>query len=480
MKRAHPTARVVIVGDVMLDEYLRGSVRRISPEAPVPVLEAATSDLTLGGAANVAHNLATLGAEVRLVGVVGSDAFADQLSGLCRARAVDASGLVRDPGRVTTHKLRVVAQGQHVLRIDREQPASLSAGVEQALVERALAAMEGAHAVVLSDYLKGCLTEGLLRAVIDGARARGLPVLVDPKGERYERYRGADVLTPNVGELAMATGLPVDGEAQLLEAARRLRGLTGARTVLVTCGKEGMLLVGEGAPVRIAAEAREVYDVTGAGDTVIAAFALGLVRGLSDAAAARLANTAAGVVVGKLGTATVTLAELESRRLEAARPGAGKVVELPALLDLLAAARAQDKAVVFTNGCFDLVHAGHVDYLEVARRQGDLLVVGLNTDASVKRLKGPTRPLVPGIERARVLAGLACVDYVVLFDEDTPQALIEAVRPDVLVKGADYKPEQVVGADFVKSYGGRLELVPLTLGQSTSKLIERILLRSGG
>jgi D-beta-D-heptose 7-phosphate kinase/D-beta-D-heptose 1-phosphate adenosyltransferase len=344
-----------------------------------------------------------------------------------------------------------------------------------AAVERHLPRVRG---VICSDYKKGFLTPALLHGVIRAARRAGVPVLVDPKGLDYRCYTGASVLTPNAHELHLATALPVDSPEALEAAALHLLARAEAAAVLVTCGKDGMVLFERGQPpVRIPAEAREVYDVTGAGDTVIATLALAHCGGAPLAEAARLANTAAGVVVGKLGTATVSREELQHACDATAGTGEGKRLPLPTLLGELERLRAHGRRIVLTNGCFDLLHAGHVQYLQEARGLGEVLVVGLNTDRSVRALKGPKRPLVPETERAQVLAALACVDYVVLFDEPTPARLVAAVRPDVLVKGADYTGKEVVGRDVVEAAGGKVALLPLLEGQSTTGLVQTILER---
>ena len=467
--------RVLVVGDLILDEYLRGTVQRISPEAPVPVLEAASTDCEPGGAANVASNLASLGAEVALCGAVGDDANGRRLVSLLAARGISTSAVVVDGGRPTSHKLRVVAHSQHVLRIDHEERQALSSCVEARLLDAARAELASVSGVVLSDYAKGVLSSALIQELIAAASERGLAVTVDPKGVDYGRYRGARALTPNLTELQQGAAMPVVAEEERGRAVARLFDETRAQAILVTCGKDGMVLYErDQEPIRIAALAREVFDVTGAGDTVIAVFSLGVFAGVSLAQAARLANVAAGIVVGKLGTATVSREEL-SATLGAPEIGSGrKILSRPEAARAVEAGRAAHHRIVFTNGCFDLLHAGHVAYLEAARGFGDLLVVGVNSDVSVRRLKGEGRPLWPVGDRAKLLAALAAVDVVVEFDEDTPAALINLLRPDVLVKGADYKRNEVVGRDVVEAHGGRLELVPLVEGRSTSGMIHAI------
>ena len=480
--------RLLVAGDLILDEYLRGAVTRISPEAPVPVVESATSEQALGGAANVALNLAALGGQSLVCGVVGDDSKGCELLALMRRRGLGTEAVVAVPGRPTTHKLRVVAAVQHMLRIDREVREPLdgsSAVAAHGALQRSLRRLgdtgaDGLHGVIISDYQKGFLHAGNLTDIITMARRAGVPVLCDPKGRDYGRYRGAHVLTPNLQELHLATGMAIGSPSQIDAAAAALLRLTEANALLVTCGKDGMVVYEAGGPkTRICAQAREVYDVTGAGDTVIATFALAHCAGASVVEAARLANVAAGIVVGKLGTATVTRDELLDACDAQAGAGNRKLMPLSAAQALAKRLRARQRRLVFTNGCFDLLHAGHVGYLQAARAMGDALMVGLNTDRSIAGLKGPKRPLIPQQERAAVLAALACVDAVVLFDDPTPALLIQSVLPDVLVKGADYRGKEVVGQAAVEAAGGRVELVPLVHGHSTTGLVQTILDRYG-
>lgn len=467
-------ARVAVAGDLMLDEYVAGEVRRTSPEAPVPVVEVRGTSHRPGGAAHVAHCVAALGAGAALCGVAGQDAAGDALLAACAEAGVDLAGVRQGPAWSTVRKVRVLAQHQQLLRMDWERVAPVERGLASALFDGAVRG--GAGAVVLSDYAKGFVTDGAARAIIDRGNALGAPVLVDPKRRDLGAYRGARVVTPNLRELEAAAGRPLR-EAEVPDAARALLESSGIDSMVVTLGARGMCVVERGADaVMIPAERHEVYDVTGAGDVVIAVLALGVACGASLATAARLANAAAGVAVGRVGTAVVAMADLlGALRLDAAP----KVLTTPeALAERLAWWRLGGRRVVFTNGCFDLLHAGHVALLERAAALGDALLVGLNGDASVARLKGPGRPATPWAERAALLAALGAVDAVAGFDDDTPLALIEAVRPDVLVKGADYRLDQVVGRELVEAAGGRVELVPLTPGRSTTGTLERI--RRGG
>lgn len=467
---------MLVVGDLILDEYLWGSVERISPEAPVPILLARQENFLPGGAANVAANLANLGCQVSIAGVVGNDARGERLGALLAERGVRLAGVVRDGSRITTLKTRVMAAHQQMLRIDREEVRPVEGSQAEELLTRLQDLVGRCDGVICSDYGKGLFTPGLLTRLLDLARRSARPVLIDPKGNDYRRYRGATIITPNKREAHLATGLPTQSEAELAACARRLFEVVACAAVLITRGEEGMsLYTAEGGVTHIPTAAQQVFDVTGAGDTVISTLALAAAAGASLEDAARLANLAAGIVVSKLGTASVSLDELRLRLRSEGQGPPRKIVSLPDLEQVLGQSRATGKRIAFTNGCFDILHAGHIKYLEAARRCGDLLIVGVNDDASVCRLKGPQRPLLSVAERTEVLAGLHCVDYIVVFAEDTPLRLIETLRPDVLVKGADYRLEEVVGREAVERHGGRVELVPLVPEQSTTKIVNTIL-----
>lgn len=457
--------RVLVLGDVMLDRFVYGGALRLSPEAPVPVVRLSERRAMAGGAGNVARNIQALGGEVLLLATVGADAAGEELAALLGP----AARLLRVEGRMTPVKLRVIAGRQQVVRVDEEEAAPLTDATP--LLEALPAALDGAQAVVLSDYAKGTLPPPLIAATIEGARARGIPVLADPKGRDFARYAGVDVLTPNAGELAEAAGMPVATDAECEEAARHLLTRIEAHAILATRSEKGMMLVPRDAPATlIPAMAREVFDVSGAGDTVIATLALGVASGLPLEAAMRAANAAAGVVVGKLGTATCSLAELEA----ALREGDGTLLTWPEAARQVRAWQAQGLRVGFANGCFDLLHAGHVGLLRAARAHCDRLVVALNDDASVARLKGPSRPVNNLADRATVIGALAAVDAVVGFAEDTPLEAILALRPDVLFKGQDYRIEDVVGAPEIASWGGRTVLLELLPGRSTTGMVERM------
>ena len=439
----------------------------------MPVLRGGDAVRMLGGAGNVAANVASLGGQARLVAVVGCDAEAGEVRAAAAAEGLATGALVEDAARPTSIKTRLVAQRQQILRLDAESTAPLTGSASAALEAAFTDALAGAQLVVLSDYGKGVLTGGGAERLIARARAARLPVLIDPKGSDYARYAGADFVTPNLKELREAAGAPVETDADLEAAARRLITAHGFKAVVATRSEKGVSVVTAASALHIPAEAQEVYDVSGAGDTVMAALALALAAGASLEDAAALANVAAGVAVSRLGTAHVTAGELA----EALRGGDGRAPEAgdDAAADfLLRTWRDRGLSIGFTNGCFDILHPGHVALLAHARAACDRLVVGLNSDASVRRLKGETRPIQGQASRAAVLAALRSVDLVLVFEEDTPEALIRRVAPDVLVKGADYTVDQVVGADFVLSRGGRVELAPLIAGQSTTAIAGRM------
>lgn len=467
---------VLCIGDVMLDRFVYGSVTRISPEAPIPVLRVGRETLMLGGAGNVARNIGAIGAAVTFVSVIGDDAAGRKIAGLLADEPGVQPHLLTEPDRITTEKTRFIAESHQLLRADLETTAAITPATEQALLDVCAARMAECGVVVLSDYGKGVLTPDLVRRLIALARQAGKPVIVDPKGRDFSHYRGAALVTPNRSELAAVTGMPVDSDDAAVAAARHLIAASGIERVLVTRSEDGMTLVdGGGQADQIPATAREVFDVSGAGDTVVAVLSAGLSAGASLGDAARLANAAAGIVVGKVGTAVIHPEELRRELMdEQSGHDHAKVVSLSEALALIAGWRRAGQTVGFTNGCFDLLHPGHVSLLAQARGACDRLIVGLNSDASVSRLKGPERPVQNEVARATVLASLASVDLVVLFTEDTPLELIRAIRPDVLVKGADYTIDTVVGADVVQSYGGRIMLAGLVPEQSTTRLVQRM------
>ena len=468
-------AYVLCVGDVMLDRFVHGRVERISPEAPIPVLRVDREATMLGGAGNVVRNLVALGANARLVSVVGDDPPADELRKLLEEEQNTKFSLITDANRRTSIKTRFLAANQQIVRADWETVKSLSATVHAAILEAVTAMLPECSIMVLSDYLKGVLHDGTVGQLIAAAHAAGKRVVVDPKGNSYQRYRGADVITPNRHELAQATDTPVArGEEGV--CANRLIEKHGFGAVLATLGEDGMVLVtSEGDVTRLPAEAREVFDVSGAGDTVVATLAAALAAGAELEEAATLANVTAGIVVGKVGTAVAYASEVaqELRHQDLSKAEA-KAMVLEVARDRVESWRRQSLKVGFTNGCFDLLHPGHISLLTQAKAACDRLVVGLNSDVSVTRLKGPGRPIQSEVARATVLASLAAVDMVVIFGEDTPTRVIETLRPDVLVKGADYRIDEVVGADLVEGYGGKVLLARLEAGYSTSATLSRI------
>jgi D-beta-D-heptose 7-phosphate kinase/D-beta-D-heptose 1-phosphate adenosyltransferase len=475
-------ARVVVLGDVMLDRFVYGTVERISPEAPIPVVSVERLTDMPGGAANVTRNIAALGARATLIGVVGEDPAAQDLRTQLRFSPTIEAQLLTDPSRPTSLKTRYVADGQQVMRADRESRAPLSAEVAARLLEVFGRALEEAEVVVLSDYAKGVLSDSVTRAAIDLARRAGKIVIVDPKSRNFGRYRGATLLTPNRLELQQAWGHDCHSDEEAVAGARHFLDQQICDYLIVTRGKEGMSVMGpNGLAVHLPTAARQVYDVSGAGDTVVAALALGLAAGAEMVEAASLANVAAGIVVGKRGTATVTTGEvIAALTPEDGRTDPQKIYSLERVLQLVRAWREQGLKVAFTNGCFDLLHPGHISLLEQARRTADRLVVGLNADLSIRRLKGPNRPVQGEVARATVLAAVKSVDAVVIFAEDTPLELIGALEPDVLVKGADYTVETVVGAELVLQRGGRVVLAELLTGHSTTATVNRVAGAAGG
>ncbi|MEW6444672.1 MAG: bifunctional D-glycero-beta-D-manno-heptose-7-phosphate kinase/D-glycero-beta-D-manno-heptose 1-phosphate adenylyltransferase HldE [Pseudomonadota bacterium] len=463
-----PSARILVTGDLMLDRYWHGDTARISPEAPVPVVRVRDEEYRAGGAGNVALNITALGGRATVIGAVGMDEAATRLKHLLE----DAGCITRfieDASRPTITKLRVISRHQQLLRLDFEEDFDDLTG--DRLHRTFDMALDGVSAVVLSDYAKG-----LLRApasLIERARSRGLPVVIDPKRADFEAYRGATVVTPNMQELQTATG-PCRSDADVVEKGLALMLAHGIDNLLVTRSERGMTLLRQDAPpLHLPAQAREVFDVTGAGDTVVATLAAALAAGLELADAAQLANVAAGIVVGKFGTATVSLDELRSAQEGQAAPRHG-VIDEDTLSRQIEAARARGERIVMTNGCFDILHPGHVAYLEQARALGDRLIVAVNDDASVSRLKGPARPVNPLAQRMAVLAGLRSVDWVTPFAEDTPERLICRIQPDILVKGGDYRPEQIAGHDCVVGRGGEVRVLGFVAGCSTSAVIDTI------
>lgn len=465
---------VTVLGDVMLDHYISGTIERISPEAPVPVLQCKRRHSVAGGAANVAVNVAALSCDVALIGLVGMDASAHTLKKVLEEHGIDLSGMVTDPMRATTTKTRVLGGQQQIVRIDEEQTASLTPPAIDELITSVRRMVEKTDVLICSDYAKGVLGDDVLKEAIAAAREKGIPVIVDPKRAHLGAYAGATLITPNRKELHLVTGLPLSTDEEIIEAAKVASEQFGG-DVLVTRSEDGMTLWRrEESVVHVSADRSEVSDVSGAGDTVIATLASILSAGEDMETAVSIAAAAAAIVVRKIGTATVSRDEL-NRELRTENTGAeGALLPLNRAREVIAGWHHHGARVVFTNGCFDLLHPGHVALLQAAAKHGDKLIVAINSDASVKRLKGPERPIQDEEARAAVIGSLRMVDMVVLFDEDTPLETIQELRPDVVVKGADYREDEVVGGAFVKSYGGKVVLADLIDGRSTTSLVEKM------
>lgn len=470
---------VLCLGDVMLDRFVYGVVDRISPEAPVPVLRQSRSAAMPGGAANVARNLASLGLKPVILGAVGDDAAGAELADLLSHSPGITPRLIPLPGRPTTLKTRLVAGGQQLLRLDAEEVGPPDAASEQALIAAINELVPSVSAVLVSDYAKGLLTAPVLAAVLAAAARQGVPVIVDPKGKDFTRYGAVDILKPNSGELAQALGLPTGTTSDVESALADARKSLPAKAVVVTRAAQGMSFIDASGKIGHASgKARDVFDVSGAGDTSLAALAAAIVAGSKLEEAVEVAILASGIAVGKSGTATVSALELlDAGDLSRWTQKAG-TLSVDAMVGQIERWREGGLRIGFTNGCFDILHPGHIKVLEEARSHCDRLIVGLNSDASVRRLKGPERPVNSEHARAQVLCGLSSVDGVVIFGEDTPLELITALRPDVLVKGGDYTRDSIVGADLVEARGGSIVIVPLVPGQSTTATIARS--RTGG
>jgi len=470
-------SRVVCVGDVMIDRFVYGDVTRVSPEAPIPVLARSREIVMLGGAGNVARNVAALGGEVSLIGLVGGDPEGNEALRLVGADTGVEGFLIRDPSRPTTLKTRFVSGGQQLLRVDLEESRPAEGDVDERLVRTVREVAKGAGVILISDYGKGVVTD----AVIAAAREAGIPVIVDSKARSFRRYGAVDIVKPNAAELAYATGMPTQTHDEVAAAIAHALSLCEAKAILVTRASKGISLGVRGEPVRHFATApREVFDASGAGDTTIAALGLALAAGTAIEDTIAFAMLASGVAVTKAGTAVVTPEEMIEASITAhLAPAEAKIVTPQRMADEVARWRAKGLRVGFTNGCFDILHRGHVAYLNQARNWCDRLIVGLNSDRSVKALKGEGRPVNDLESRALVLAGLACVDLVAPFDEDTPLKLIEAARPDVLIKGADYTEDEVVGAKEVRSWGGEVRLAQIVDGYSTTAAIARMTAKDG-
>jgi D-beta-D-heptose 7-phosphate kinase/D-beta-D-heptose 1-phosphate adenosyltransferase len=466
--------RVLVVGDLMLDRYLWGAVERISPEAPVPVVRLDHKSCVAGGAANVASNLSALGCKVSVAGVVGADEDGRELLELLQSTGIETSAVLSTPDRPTTCKTRILGGRQQMLRFDVEKADEFSLELMSLLLSGIETQISDCSAIILSDYGKGLLDDAVCRAIIRRGRELSVPTFVDPKGLHYEKYAGCTVISPNRVELAAATSTDYSNLELILQKGERLRTKLEVGRLAVTLGELGITLLDSSGVHRFPALAREVFDVSGAGDTVIATMSAGVATGLHFHDAVRLANMAAGIVIRKLGTVPISRDELLAALASDGETSQGEKICSPeALLKRVAHWRLAGQRIVFTNGCFDLLHVGHLAILEQAKREGDCLVVALNTDRSVRALKGANRPVISEDARAKLVAALPYVDAVVIFDEETPLNLIRAVRPNVLVKGGDYTEEEVVGAKDMKTWGGKVTLVPVVEGTSTTAILKK-------
>ncbi|MHC4941497.1 MAG: D-glycero-beta-D-manno-heptose-7-phosphate kinase [Planctomycetota bacterium] len=470
--READSPRITVIGDIILDSYIQGDTNRISPEAPIQVLDVRDEHHAPGGAANVAANLKNLGAEVELCGVVGADPDGDRLMQMIEEQGIGCSAVMRDAKRPTINKMRVVAHNQQLVRIDREVRDTFDDSQQDRLWKGLRPVLERSDMIVFSDYAKGVLSAGMIQRIVKASKA---DILVDPKGKDFIRYRGCRLITPNRKEAEEATGIGLRESRDFERAARFLFDEIGHEELVITLGSDGIFYARkDGTSKQVPARARSVYDVTGAGDTVIASLAFCLAEGMDLDDAVRIANAAAGIVVGKLGVAAPARRELVEFFSSGVSPYADKILTQPEAAEAAGRIAERGENLVFTNGCFDLIHGGHVSYLRNAKGLGDYLMVGVNDDASVGRLKGPERPILPLEERMEILASLQVVDFVVPFTEDTPLELIQAVTPQVLIKGEDWREKGVVGREWVESHGGEVVLMPLRAGYSTSNVIERI------
>ena len=467
--------RILVAGDLMLDEYVWGEVDRISPEAPVQIVSVQSENYTLGGAGNVVNNLVSLGAKVSVAGVIGDSSDGERLLQKFTELGADTRGIIKESGRRTTRKTRIIAAHQHVLRIDRETRKEISAQVLDKLTEFAEKIIPETDGILISDYGKGVLTNPLLSKLIASARKHKKISVADPKGTDFKKYAGVSVLTPNKKEAATASGIEIKDESLLMKSGNMLLENTGIENLLITCGKDGMVLFEPNKPpYKIRAEARLVYDVSGAGDTVVAVLGLALASGLSLAAASELANTAAGIVVGKVGTATVSREELSAAWNKCPDNSLIKNKSLADLSRIVRELKQSGKKIVLTNGCFDLLHTGHIMLFSASKQLGDILIVAIDDDESVRKLKGTDRPVIAARERIRILSALDSVDYVIIFSSDELKHLIETLQPDVLTKGSNYAPEEVSGYEIVERLGGRVVLFPVTDGLSSTRIINTI------
>jgi len=472
--------RIMVVGDVMLDRYIFGTVSRISPEAPVPVLKTLREKLSPGGAANVAANLKNLGASVDIFGVIGNDSEGEKVSDLLKRMNIETKGLVVDSNRVTTTKTRLVTKSQQVVRMDTEQEDFISNKIRKKILTSISRSLDKhcPDGIIISDYEKGCMSRELCKEIIQIARKNRIFLAVDPKGKDFTKYKAASVITPNKLETEAVCGFAIDDEETLKMAFEKLITITKCGGVLITQGKDGVSYYRKGGEMQtIHSEAKEIFDVTGAGDTVVSVFVLSYLVSRSWEESVKIANRAAGIIVGRIGTSNIFPRELIEIFHSNYNKTDRKIVSQENIGRTMNDLRNNGKKIALTNGCFDLFHNGHLELLKEAKSFGDILVVGINSDHSAKRLKGKRRPFNSESYRAKILSELECVDFVVIFKEDTPLNLIKAIKPNVIIKGSDYAPEAVVGRDIVERYGGKVHLVRLVEGISTTTLVNKI--RSG-
>jgi D-beta-D-heptose 7-phosphate kinase/D-beta-D-heptose 1-phosphate adenosyltransferase len=466
--------KVMVLGDLMLDEHIWSKVSRISPEAPVPIADVLRITHVPGGCGNVAANVAALGGIPYLVGLLGRDSSGEKLVRALEKQNVSTGNLIIDADRPTILKSRIIAASQHVIRVDREDRSTVSPAVTKKLIKRLSELAPKMDAIIISDYEKGTVTAEVCQALIRLAKKYNKPLAIDPKGFNYAKYRGATVITPNLREAAIAARTAIVDDKSLSQAGKILLKHAGTRFVLVTRGKDGMTLFDKSGSTYIPAIPREVFDITGAGDTVIATLTLSLAAGAPIKTAAILANLAGSIVVGKIGTATCSLDELEVT-LEGREPAQQKIKNRNDLASISKNLKNEGAKIIFTNGCFDLLHLGHVRYLREAKKLGDILIIGVNSDDSVTALKGPDRPYIHELERAEILASLECVDFVTIFHELRPDNLIKIVRPDIHVKGGDYKVADLPEKKLVESLGGKVVVIPPIKGRSTTNIVAKIL-----
>jgi D-beta-D-heptose 7-phosphate kinase/D-beta-D-heptose 1-phosphate adenosyltransferase len=469
--------RIIVIGDIMLDRFITGIVSRISPEAPVPVLKAKDERVSIGGAGNVAINLISLGASVKIFGILGNDDNGNKLSELLKQTDIDSNDLITDPERITTTKTRIITRNQQIVRIDYEQNNPISDITRKKMARSYLSSMDKfkPDGIIISDYAKGLITKELCKEIMKLPKVKNIFVAVDPKGKDFTKYKGASVITPNQTEAEEVCGFNIVDEATLKKAMKKLIKITGIDNIIITRGKEGISYCVKGGNTKtVRSNAREIFDVTGAGDTVISVLTLSFLSSKSWQDSVRIANAAAGMAVERVGTVSVTQRDLldafgNNRNLKPQ-----KIVSRKSLFELLSHLRKEKKKITFTNGCFDLFHKGHLHLLNEAKNFGDVLIVGVNDDDSVKRIKGEERPYTPALDRAEMIAELECVNFVVVFPEDSPLELIKMIKPDILIKGSDYEHEKVIGSEFVESYGGKVKFIEQLKGISTSTLLSKI------